>query len=167
MLIENKILKVYMRRLKFFFIVDWVILFLSCILLSYSLLNYYFKNLFIFFSIEPKSCLIISFIGIFYFILKFFISITLKSRLIIGVLKNDACYSLINYNNSIISVDKSQISIESEFNDFFLNQLFGNTAMIHLKRTKCEKLLLCINNKKYYLIPSLFEHIVAWDFLKA
>jgi hypothetical protein len=100
--------------------------------------------------------------GLFYFIIKYIISIIIRKRFIIEIIKDANHYSLINYNQSKIAADESQIDVESGFNDFFLNQLFGNTAIIHLKREKCEKLALFIKNKKYYLVPSLFESEISF-----
>lgn len=159
---NNKISKKYMNKISQYFAFDWGLISISAILLCYSLLNYLWNNNLMVLNFNWKE----SFIMVIAVLLpistiKFFISTKLKSRLIIEIIDEQTYYSLVIYNQSKITIDKSMIPLEREEADYFLNNLFSNRmGTIHIIENKeSEKpAIVRVENRKYYLTPMLFEN---------
>lgn len=152
-----------MSKIRLFFTLDWIVLSLSIILIFYYLINYFSKNSFIFFNVPILKCLIASLGGFFFFIIKFHISLKIKARLIIDIVDEPTHFTLTVYNKSVIKVNKPIGSFLSEETDFFLSRLFSPTiGTIHLTPNQCKKFILLTKNKKYYLVPTLFEYAIQF-----
>jgi len=93
------------------------------------------------------------------FIVKYFISIKLKARLITEIIEDSKYYALIVYNKTLIKVNKTSIPLERvRKSDFFVTVLFESRfTTISFEDKQPEKFIVKINNKKYYLVPRLFE----------
>ena len=155
---HNKILKRYLKNIALYFAYDWILLFVSIITVGYFLINFIFKNSFKLFNIPWKDALIIGMIFSSIFIIKLFISIKLRARLIIEIIEDSKYYSLIVYNKSLITVDKAFIPLNRQEGDIFTTNLFGGRmSTINLGRKSAEIFIVKIDNKKYYLVPPLFE----------
>jgi len=155
---HNKILKRYLKNIALFFAYDWIILSVSIITFGYFLINYFFKDSFKLFDIPRMEALIGTVTISIIFISKFFISSKLKARLIIEIIEDSKYYSLIVYNKSLITVDKAFIPLNRQEGDIFTTNLFGGRmSTINLGRKSAEIFIVKIDNKKYYLVPPLFE----------
>jgi len=155
---HNKILKKYLKNIALYFAYDWIILSVSIITFGYFLINYFFKDSFKLFDIPRMDALIIAIIFSSIFIIKFFISSKLRARLIIEIIEDSKYYSLIVYNKSLITVDKAFIPLNRQKGDIFTTNLFGGRmSTINLGRKSAEIFIVKIDNKKYYLVPPLFE----------
>jgi len=155
---HNKILKRYLKNIALYFAYDWILLFVSIITVGYFLINFIFKNSFKLFNIPWMDALIIGMIFSSIFIIKLFISIKLRARLIIEIIEDSKYYSLIVYNKSLITVDKAFIPLNRQEGDIFTTNLFaGRMSTINLGRKSAEIFIVKIDNKKYYLVPPLFE----------
>lgn len=109
------------------------------------------------FNIPRMQALITAIIFLTVFIIKYFISIKLRARLIIEIIEDSAYYSLTVYNKSVVRVDKASIPLERRKGDYFINYLFSSRGAIHLESKQDERFIVIIDNKKYYCVPALFE----------
>ena len=152
----------YRKKIKLYFIENWYSLGFAIIAMLYSLVNYLSNNSFVIFSIDRELSL---FVGITWAIIFsinfFFISIKVKSRLIYEVIDETESYSLVIYNKTLVKLDKALIPLYKEEADYYLNSLFSSRlGTIHLPKTKSERYVVEIDNKKYYFLPFLFEEEV-------
>ena len=155
---HNKIQKRYLRKIALYFAYDWILLSVSIITFGYFLINYFFKNSFKLFNIQFEDALIMAIILSTIFIIKYFFSFKLRARLITEIFEDSKYYSLIIYNKSLVMVDKACIPLERQRGDFFITNLFANKwGTIRLRGTRNEIFIIKIDNKKYYLVPPLFE----------
>jgi len=151
----------YRKKIKLFFAEDWILLSIAIFAMLYSLANYMSNNSFVIFSIDREISLYFGIIFSIIFIIKFFfISVKIKSRLIYGVIDEKNFYSLILYNKTSVSLDKTLIPLYKEKADYFLNYLFTPNGTINLIPSKSERYVVEIDNKKYYFLPFLFEEEV-------
>ena len=88
------------------------------------------------------------------------ISAKIKSRLIYEVIDEKKFYSLMLYNKTFVSLDKTLIPLYKDRADYYLNSLFGVGGTINLTPSKSERYIVEIDNKKYYFLPFLFEEEV-------
>ena len=158
---ENKVRmsEKYRKKIKLFFAEDWILLSIALIVILFSLANYISNSSLAIFGINRGKSLIFGIILTSIFIIKFFfISIKIKSRLIYEVIDENSFYSLVLYNKSFVKLDKTLIPLYKEKADYFLNYLFSpNGTINNLAKTKSERFIVEINNKKYYFLPFLFE----------
>lgn len=156
---DNKFQKRYLKKIRFYFVYDWVFLSGSIITFVYFLLNYMFNNSFLLFNIARLEALIWAISISIIFSIKYFISSKLRTRLIIEIIEDSGYYLLTVYNKSVVRVDKALIPLERQKADYFINDLFSNkTGTIHdLYNKQSERFIVKIDNKKYYLVPPLFE----------
>jgi hypothetical protein len=155
---HSKIQGRYLSKIALYFDYDWFFLFVSIITVGYFLINYFFKNSFIFSNIPRLTALITGIIFSTFFIIKYFISSKLRARLIIEIIEDSKYYSLIVYNKSVITVDKAIIPLDRQEADYFINNLFSNRmGTIHVYNKQSERFTVKIDNKEYYLVPALFE----------
>jgi len=158
---HNKIQKRYFKKIEFYFVYDWIFLSGSIITFVYFLLNYYFKNSFLLFNIPRLEALIWAMSISIIFIIKYFISSKLRARLIIEIIEDSGYYLLTVYNKSVVRLDRAFIPLERQKADYFINTLFSNKmGTIHLYKKQSERFIVKIDNKKYYLVPPLFENEV-------
>jgi hypothetical protein len=151
----------YRKKIKLFFAEDWVLLTIAIIAMLYSLVNYLSNNSFAIFSIDREISVYFGIIFLIIFIIKFFfISEKIKSRLIYEVIDEKKFYSLILYNKTTVSLDKTLVPLYKEKADYFLNYLFTPNGTINLTPAKSERYIVEIDNKKYYFLPFLFEEKV-------
>lgn len=152
----------YRKKIKLFFAEDWILLSIALIVILYSLSNYISNSSFTIFGINRGKSLILGTILITIFIVKFFfISVKIKSRLIYEIIDENSFYSLILYNKSFVKLHKTLIPVYKEKADYFLNYLFSpNGTINNLAKTKSERFVVIIDNKKYYFLPFLFEEKV-------
>jgi len=150
-----------MSKIKLFFTIDWIVLSISILLIFYFLINYFSNNSFVFFNIPISKFLIASLGLIFFFIIKFDSSLKIKARLITEIVDESSHYTFTTFNKSVITVDKPIMISLSRQTDFYLNRLFSPTiGTIHLTPNQCEKFILLTKNKKYYLVPTLFQYAI-------
>ena len=156
---DNKLQERYSRKLTWYFAKDWILLSISIILFGYFPVNYFFNNSFELFNIPWRKALIIDIVPSTIFIVKYFISIKLKARLITEIIEDSKYYALIVYNKTLIKVNKTSIPLERvRKSDFFVTVLFESRfTTISFEDKQPEKFIVKINNKKYYLVPRLFE----------
>lgn len=160
---KNKIQKSekYRKRIKLYFAQDWILLSLAIIAMLYSLANYLSNNSFVIFRIDRGISLFFGIVWVIIFIPKFFIiSAKIKSRLIYEVIDEKKFYSLMLYNKTFVSLDKTLIPLYKDRADYYLNSLFGVGGTINLTPSKSERYVVEIDNKKYYFLPCLFEEEV-------
>jgi hypothetical protein len=159
----NTISENYMSKIRFFFTYDWILLGSATLLLFYYLINYFSKDSFIIFNIASLKALIVSFPPFLVFIIKFSISLKVKTRLVIEIIEEPTYFMLTVYDKSVVKIDKPIINFLSRKTDFFLDRLFSPTiGTIHLTPNQCEKFILVTKNKKYYLVPTLFEYAIQF-----
>jgi len=153
----------YRKKIKLYFIQDWFVLSVAIIAMLYSLANYLSNNSFVIFNINRETILYFGMSVFIIFSIKFFfISIKVKSRLIYEVIDEKSFYSLMLYNKTFIKLDKTLIPLYKEKADYYLNSLFSSRlGTIHLPKTKSERYIVEIDNKKYYFAPFLFEEEVV------
>ncbi|HXU28416.1 MAG TPA: hypothetical protein VN698_14395 [Bacteroidia bacterium] len=156
---DNKLQMRYSKKLALYFAQDWILLSISIILFVYFLVNYFFNNSYELFNIPWNKALIIDIVPSTIFIVKYFISIKLKARLITEIIEDSKYYALIVYNKALIRVDRASIPLERiRKSDFFVTVLFESRfTTIYFEGQRAEKFIVKINNKKYYLIPRLFD----------
>lgn len=152
----------YRKNIKLYFVWDWIILGAAIIAMLYSLLNYKSNNSFVIFNIDRQVSLYFGIIwGVIFIIKFFFISIKIKARLIYEVIDEKDFYCLILYNKTSVKVDKTQIPLYKDSPDYFLNSLFSTRlGVFNMPKTKSERYVVEIDNKKYYFLPFLFEEEV-------
>jgi hypothetical protein len=96
------------------------------------------------------------------YMINYFISRTIKTRLIYKIQENDDNIVLTIYNKSTISFEKALMPLEKEQPDYFLNTLFSSRmGTIHQDEAYKGTSIIKINGKKYYLTPNLFEKEVT------
>ena len=152
----------YRKKIKLYFNGDWLVLGAAIIAMFYSLANYVSNNSFVIFSIDRGKSLFFCAIFFIVFSIKFFfISIKVKSRLIYEVIDETNFYSLVIYNKTLVKLDKTLIPLYKGEADYYLNSLFSSRlGTINLPKTKSERYVVEIDNKKYYFLPFLFEEEV-------
>jgi hypothetical protein len=161
MITDNKIQERYLKEIASHFYNDWFFFSVTIVAFGYFLINYFFGNSFIISNLPGLAGLIMGITFLTIYIPKRFISNKLRTRLIIEIVEDSKYYSLILYNKSVITVDKAIVPIEREEADYFINDLFGSRmGKIHLYNKQSERFILKIDNKKYYLVPALFENEV-------
>lgn len=162
MTIHNKILPEYFKKIAWYFTYDWIFLSVLIIMAGYFLINYFFNNSFILFNFARMQAFIMAIIILTIFIIKYFISSKIRKRLIVDIVDDSRYYVLTIYDKSVIKVDKALIPLERQKADYFINDLFSNkTGTIHdLYNKQSERFIVKIDNKKYYLVPPLFENEV-------
>ena len=150
--------KKYRKKINLFFIQDWILLGVAIIVIFYSSTNYVSNNTFVIFGIDRGISLYFGAIWTIIFIIKFFfISVKIKTRLIYEVIDKTDFYSLVIYNKTLVTLDKTLIPLYKDKPDYYLNYLFGVGGTIYLPESKAERFIVEIDNKKYYFLPSLFE----------
>lgn len=160
MTIHNKILPEYLKKIAWYFTYDWIFLSVLIIIAGYFPINYFFNNSFILFNFDRMQALIMAIIILTIFIIKYFISSKIRKRLIVDIVDDSGYYFLTIYDKSVIKVDKVFIPLERQNADYFINDLLGNRMGIHLYNKQSERFIVKIDNKKYYLVPALFENEV-------
>lgn len=152
---ENKITEKYLKKVRSYFVGEWVFLCIGIFMLVYSLFTFY----------NPDSSAYIwdgfakaSTIPLGIFSIKYFISRKIKTRLIYKIQENDDNVVLTIYNNSTISLEKTLIPVEKQKPDYFITTLFSN-RMGAISEDKAYEgtCITKINGKKYYLVPNIFE----------
>ena len=155
---HNKIQQRYLRKIASYFDYAWFFFSVSIIAFGYFLINYFFENSFIISNLPRLAGSIMGITFLTIFIPKRFISSKLRARLIIEIIEDSKYYSLIVYNKSVITIDKAIIPLDRQEADYFINSLFGNRmGTINLPETKAERFIVIVDDKKYYLVPPLFE----------
>ena len=156
---QIRISEKYKKKIKLYFAWDWIFLGAATIAMLYSLVNYKSNNSFVILSIDREISLYFSIIWFILFSVKFFfISIKVKSRLIYEVIDEGIFFSLVIYNKTLVTLDKTLIPLYKEKPDYYLNSLFSNRlGTFNMPKTKSERFILEIDNKKYYFLPFLFE----------
>jgi len=158
---QVRISEKYRKKIKLYFVQDWILLSIAIIAMLYSLANFLNNNSFVIFSIDRGISLYFGIVWVIIFISKFFfISVKIKSRLIYEVIDEKKFYSLMLYNKTFVNLDKTLIPLYKEKADYILNDLFGLNSTIRLPKTKSERYIVEIDNKKYYFLPFLFEEEV-------
>ena len=159
---ENRISEYYLKKIRNFFIPDWILLFVVCVLLIYSLLSFFNiidQNIF---NISYRATLIFSTLLLLIFLGKSLISQKIRTRLICKINENSSNIILTVYNNSIIDIDKRLIPLIREPSDYFIDMLFANRwGTINLLPKDNKTAIVIINDKKYYLASNLFEQEVT------
>jgi hypothetical protein len=106
--------------------------------------------------------LFIFIISFFLFIVKSFISNRLKTRLIYKVIDETKFYSLVIYNKTSVSLNKTLIPLPKEKSDYFVNSLFSpRLGTINLPKSKSERFVIIIDDNKYYFLPFLFDSEIS------
>ncbi len=155
---HNKIQRRYLGEIASYFDFDKFCVSVSIIAFCYFLINYFFNNSFIFLDISRLIGLIAGVAFSIVFKMKYFLSSKLRTRLIIEITNDSGYYFLTTYNKSVIKLDKAFIPLKRQNADFFIDILFSNgIGTIHLNKKQSERFIVIINNKKYYLVPQLFE----------
>ena len=158
MITHNKIQKRYLRDIASYFDYDGFAFLVSIIAFGYFLINYFFGNSFTLSNLPRLVGLITGVAFSTIFIIKYFVSSKLRARLIIEIMEDSKYYSLIVYNKSVITVDKGIIPLDRQEADYFINNLFSTRmGTINLPETKAERFIVMVDDKKYYLVPPLFE----------
>lgn len=152
----------YRKKIKSYFVGDWFLLGAAIIAMFYFLVNYMSNNSFIISSINRVTILYFGTSLFIIFSIKFFfISMKVRSRLIYEIIDETQFYSLVIYNKTLITLDKTRIPIPKEAADYYLNSLFSTRlGTIYLPESKGERFIVEIDNKKYYFVPLLFEEQV-------
>jgi hypothetical protein len=155
---HNKIQRRYLDEIASYFDFDKFCLSVSIIAFCYFLINYFFKNSFIFLDIPRLIGLITGVAFSIIYRIKYFLSSKLRTRLIIEIAKDSEYYFLTTYNKSVIKLDKAFLPLERQNADLFFDLLFSNgLGTIHLNKKQSERFIVIIDNQKYYIVPELFE----------
>lgn len=147
----------YRKKIRLFFLEDWILLSIVIIVMFYSLTNYISHDSFEILKINTREGLIWGTIFGIVFLIKFFISVKIKSRLIYEIIDEIFFYSLILYNKTCVKLDKTLTPLYKEKADYFLNSLFSPNGTINLTPKNSERYIVEIESKKYYFLPLLFE----------
>ena len=150
----------YRNKIKLFFLYDWVLLSIVIIVIFYSCANYISNDSLEILNINTVKGLLWGTIFGIVFLIKFFISVKIKSRLIYEIIDENFFYSLILYNKTCVKLNKTLTPLYKEKADYFLNSLFSPNGTINLTPKNSERYIVEIDNKKYYFLPFLFEEEV-------
>ena len=155
---NNKIQGRYLSKIAMYFDYDWFFLSVSIIAFGYFLINYFFRNSFMLSNLPRSEGLIMGVTFLTIFVFKRFISIKLRVRLIIEIIEDSKYYSLVVYDKSVITVDKAIIPLGRQEADYFINNLFSTRmGTINLPESRSERFIVIVDDKKYYIVPPLFE----------
>jgi hypothetical protein len=137
------------------------LLLFSVLIFCYSLVNCLLIDPLVLFNFSWKAGFITASILLPISIAKFIIAHKVRTRLIIEILEESKYYSFIVYNQVKVKVDKLQTPLPKKEADYFLNDLISSsTGTIFLPNSRRERFIIIVENKRYYLIPALFENNV-------
>ncbi len=148
-----------MNKIKRYFVFDWIVFSILCIVFCCSLVNYLSNGSFIFLNFNWEMGIIVIAVLCPIYFGKLIISTKLRERLIVEIIEEMTHYSFIVYNRQMVEVDKLLIPFKREKADYFLNNLFSSRmGTINFPESRSERFTIRVNDKKYYLVPPLFEN---------